>query len=410
MNQAGVGSSTTGPRVLFVSHEATRTGAPMMLLHFLRWLRANTSLDFEVLLLAGGPLVSEFSAVAPTRLVPALGGGQVSYFEAGIKRAGFPGLSDRLKVARARFPLRNLREFDVLYLNSSTSALALRVLPDVPPMVVSHIHELDSALRYWFPEHDRSVMLEATSWFVACAEAVADCLIAGYGVPSEMVSCHHEFIQPPVVTAGGAEAHRSALGIPEGSRVVGASGLRIWRKGPDLFVQMAAELVRQRPDLDVHFVWLGASRDEYVPVESDVVRLGLEGRVHFVDELSDPADLFSALDVLCVTSREDPYPLVMLEAAALGVPVVSFDNGGATEFAGPQDHARRAVIVPYMDAEAMASAVGELLEDEAERQAVGRRGQERVLHEHTVEVGSAALHAELMARVEAGRRSGATRR
>jgi glycosyltransferase involved in cell wall biosynthesis len=155
---------------------------------------------------------------------------------------------------------------------------------------------------------------------------------------------------------------------------------------------------------------LGASRDEHVPVESDVVRLGLAGRVHFVDELSDPADLFAAMDVLCVTSREDPYPLVMLEAASLGVPVVSFDNGGATEFAGPQHRERRAVIVPYLDVEAMATAVAELVDDDAERLAVGKRGQERVLHEHTVEVGSAVLHAELVARVEAAaRRVGAVR-
>lgn len=411
MEQAAVGSRTDGPRTLFVSHEASRTGAPMVLLHFLRWLRANTSLDFEVLLLAGGPLVPEFAAVAPTRLVPALGSGHASYLEAGIKRAGFPRLGDRLKVARAQRPLRDLRGFDVLYLNSSTSALALRILPEVPPMVVSHIHELDSALRYWFPEHDRSVMLEATSWFVACAEAVSDSLIAGYGVPRERVSCHYEFIRPPVVTAGGAEAHRSALGIPEGSMVVGASGLRIWRKGPDLFVQMAAALVRARPDLDVHFVWLGAPGDEHIPVESDVNKLGLTGRVHFVDELPDPADLFAAMDVMCLTSREDPYPLVMLEAASLGVPVVSFDNGGATEFAGPQDHERRAAIVPYLDAEAMAAEVTALLDDDAERLALGSRGKQHVLHEHTVEVGSAALHAELMARVEAAdRRAGASSR
>ena len=60
-----------------------------------------------------------------------------------------------------------MADFDAVYLNSTTSALALRVLPHVPPVVFSHIHELDSAFTYWFPEHDRRAMLEATDLFIA---------------------------------------------------------------------------------------------------------------------------------------------------------------------------------------------------------------------------------------------------
>src|SRR3954467_15345345 len=52
-------------RVLFVSHDAMRTGAPVLLLHFLRWLRTNTRIDFEVVLRRGGELSAEFAALAP---------------------------------------------------------------------------------------------------------------------------------------------------------------------------------------------------------------------------------------------------------------------------------------------------------------------------------------------------------
>src|SRR4051812_6686557 len=51
-------------RVLFVGHEASRTGAPIMLLHLLRWLRANTDIDFDLVLRAGGALIEEYGKVA----------------------------------------------------------------------------------------------------------------------------------------------------------------------------------------------------------------------------------------------------------------------------------------------------------------------------------------------------------
>src|SRR5258708_36960703 len=51
------------PRVLFVSHDASRTGSPMVLLTLQRWLRANLDIDIRTLLLEGGPLEAEFEAL-----------------------------------------------------------------------------------------------------------------------------------------------------------------------------------------------------------------------------------------------------------------------------------------------------------------------------------------------------------
>ncbi|MBX3314798.1 MAG: glycosyltransferase family 4 protein [Actinobacteria bacterium] len=394
------------PRVLFVSHEASRTGAPMVLLHLLRWIRANTEMDFEILLLSGGPMVEEFRALAPTHQVEALGQGPFAYFEGGLGKAGFPGLGQKLKVVRARRSLSHLGDFDALYLNSATSAFALQALPKVPPVVVSHIHELDSAFAYWFPEPDRSTMLAATDWFVACADAVGRNLTDNYGIPADRVSTHYEFVDVPEVDVERAANLRAELGIPARARLVGGSGVMNWRKAPDLFVQVAAAACREAPE-DVHFVWIGGPGDEPLPIEQDLAKLGLTDRVHFVGEVVDPMDLFSQLDVFCLTSREDPYPLVMLESAGIGVPIVAFPNGGVVEFAGSSDpDLRRAVIVPYLDADAMGEAVAELLGDEEQRLALAARGRHRVRTEHTIPVGASALYADLVGRIERGGRPG----
>src|SRR5262245_66680980 len=51
-------------KILFVGHDATRTGAPFVLLHLLRWLKANTNVGFHLLLLRGGELEPEFAEVS----------------------------------------------------------------------------------------------------------------------------------------------------------------------------------------------------------------------------------------------------------------------------------------------------------------------------------------------------------
>lgn len=403
MKSSGGGPPTTvdeSPRVLFVAHEASRTGAPMVLLHYLRWLRANTDLDFEVLLLAGGPLADEFRAVAPTRQIEALGRGPLAYFEGGVAKAGFPGVSSRIKTARARRGLANLGHFDALYLNSATSAFALQALPDVPPVVISHIHELDSAFQYWFPEPDRTAMLTATDWFVACADTVGRNLVDNHGVSPDRVSTHYEFVELNEADPARSRQLRAEFGIPDHARLVGGSGVMNWRKAPDLFIQAAASVCRSLPADDVHFVWVGGPGDEPLPIQNDLARLGLADRVHFVGEVVDPVDLFAQLDVFCLTSREDPYPLVMLEAAGIGVPVVAFPNGGVVEFAGSSDPSeQRAMIVPYLDADAMGRAIATLLADEPYRRALGARGRDRVCTQHTIDAGASVLYEEMVARI-----------
>ncbi len=58
-----------GKKVLFIGHDASRTGAPLLLLHFLKWLRQETRFEFELLLQRGGDLADEYRQVAPTRIL-----------------------------------------------------------------------------------------------------------------------------------------------------------------------------------------------------------------------------------------------------------------------------------------------------------------------------------------------------
>lgn len=110
----------TGPRVRMILHEARRSGPPIYALGVLSWLRANTDLDLGVILVEGGPLTSELAALCPTAV-----------------HAEDPDAA-----------LRLLDEADVVYVNTAISIQLLRHTGRRPPLVLTHVHELEVGLRY----------------------------------------------------------------------------------------------------------------------------------------------------------------------------------------------------------------------------------------------------------------------
>jgi glycosyltransferase involved in cell wall biosynthesis len=86
--------------------------------------------------------------------------------------------------------------------------------------------------------------------------------------------------------------------------------------------------------------------------------------------------------IFALTSREDPYPLVVLEAGLSGVPVVCFQGaGGAPELV----EADGGVVVPYLDIELMADSIAWLADDPVARQQRGQRLCQKVLERHPAE-------------------------
>ena len=92
-------------------------------------------------------------------------------------------------------------------------------------------------------------------------------------------------------------------------------------------------------------------------------RQGLEGRVGFLGFQEDPAEAFRALDVVVhASTRPEPFGLTIVEAMACAKPVVAAAAGGAAELF--QD-GRDALGHPPGDADALAAAVGRLVDDPA---------------------------------------------
>ena len=195
-------------------------------------------------------------------------------------------------------------------------------------------------------------------------------------------------------------ALRRRLGVPDEAPVVGAVGDLIWRKGPDLFLALGAALAKRTGRAGAaHLVWVGGApgRGTWAETTTDRALRGLDGRVHLVGEQAHPEDWYGLFDLLVLPAREDPFPLVALEAAQRGLPVVAFDQGGVPELLAPPGEAPAGIVVPPLDVEALADAVDALLEDPAAATALGVVGAARVAERHVTSVAAPALVDEIEA-------------
>lgn len=388
-------------RILFLSHSASRNGATILLLHFLRWLKPRVEWEIEVLVCGDGPLLGEFRSVAPTRVVrsfPAFVSALPSRYRAQTSRS---------IVAAQSAALLGTRRFDLIYANTSAVWPLVSGLWHRAP-VLWHVHELRYALRLTLGDQRREDMLRVPERIIAVSRSVKDSLVHDFRVPPTKIDVVHGFV--PSVEMAPAEWQRRrqrvrlALGWPEDAFVVGGCGSLGWRKGSDLFLQIARRVAETDRHRNMRFLWVGGDEAgrESLEFDHDLDRLDLEGRCRRVPTAAEVVDYYCAMDLFALTSREDPFPLVMLEAGALGVPTVCFAGAGG----GPEFVARGAgASVPYAEVDCFAAELEALHDDAERRKRMGEVAAETVRAHHVVDVQGPQILASIQRCLdESGRR------
>jgi hypothetical protein len=128
-------------------------------------------------------------------------------------------------------------------------------------------------------------------------------------------------------------ALRQRLGVGCDDILVLGLGYADTRKGFDLFVQLwrllSPRARRTRAPARVHFLWAGGIDPNLKCYLGAELEAAIEtGTFHLSGFLDDPSDVLSAADCHALTSREDPYPSVVLEAIAAGLETVAFEGTG----------------------------------------------------------------------------------
>ena len=346
----------------------------MLLLHLLRWLKQHSEVCFDVLTRSGGPLLPDFEALAPT-----------SVLMREHERRVLP-VPERV---RREWMLSRLgsKSSGPIYSNTITNGLELEILSQTRRPVITHVHELDAVISLCGEENWNAVNRH-TRHFIAASHAVKENLMTQRGVTADRISLVHEFIPMPAMPPRDDMRGRVVreFGLPADALIVVACGPTNWRKAPEMFLLLARAVAARRPDLPIHFVWVGQGLPmEMLRLEHDRRLLSLQARVHFVGERLNTREIFGGSDVFALVSREDPFPLVCLEAASAGTPLVCFNGaGGAVELV--EDDA--GFVVPYLDVEAMAERTLALLCSTELNRTCGERAAKKARERHDVAIAA----------------------
>lgn len=159
------------------------------------------------------------------------------------------------------------------------------------------------------------------------------------------------------------------LGVPEGNLLVGTTGRLTHIKGHRYLIEAARKIVDKRPDTTFVFLGDGELLNELKNMAS---RLGIEENVKFLGWRPDVAELMSAFDVFVLPSLNEGMGRVLVEAMALGKPIVASNVGGIPDLV---IDGKNGFLVPAADVETMAARIRELLDDPGKREEMGNTGR-----------------------------------
>lgn len=208
---------------------------------------------------------------------------------------------------------------------------------------------------------------------IAVSEAVEADLIERARLPRDLITVVHSGV--------GCQQAAELRPVLDADRVpvVGTAGPLESVKGFPFFLGAAARVLAA--GRDVEFVIAGAG-----PEEENLRRLARElqiaEHVTFAPNILDFAEAMSAMDVFCLPSLQQGIGTIMLEAMALGRPVIATRVGGVYRVI--QDGAT-GLLVPPSDSVRLAERILELLDDPVRARAIGSAAQQEVRNAFGVE-------------------------
>jgi glycosyltransferase involved in cell wall biosynthesis len=180
----------------------------------------------------------------------------------------------------------------------------------------------------------------------------------------------------PVRLVGQRSAVRGELGIPEAAVVIGFVGRFTREKGIAELIAAWRNLVATMDDL--HLMLVG-EQDSATPLPDMMIReLHADPRVHMTGLVWDTARLYAAMDIFVLPTYREGFPVVLLEAAAMQLPIIATDVPGCIDAVA---HDCTGVLVPPGDVEALETALRVLASDPFRRVALGSAGRRRVLRD-----------------------------
>lgn len=235
--------------------------------------------------------------------------------------------------------------------------------------------------------------------FIAVTQRMSEEARQYLPLPPEHIVTNYLGAPAPITQVDCGEL-RATLGLSPGEFLVACVGRIEPGKAQHVLLEAMDELRLRRSD--VHVVVVGEIFDElyYQRLQKFVRNRGLEPRVKFAGFSPEPWKFMSCADTVCLTTPEETFGLVLIEAMHLGVPVIGTAAGGVLEII--EDN-KSGLLFPPGDSQALAGAIETLASDAVRRQQLARGGLERALRLFDLDKHFRKLRSlffDLIARVE----------
>jgi glycosyltransferase involved in cell wall biosynthesis len=368
--------------ILFLITDLKYGGTPRSVQALVLGLRENGYQVRVVSLLEGGEIAGELQA-------------------AGISVSGL-GLDSRpLAAAWEFFSLLRRERPLILHTFLFHANLLGRIfgrLAGVPFIIASErsAEPSKTSARVWL---DHMTWRLATIW-TANAEAVATTLERREGIDRRRIAVIPTAVDTDRFSPRAADPEvRRNLGVSPDETLLISIGRLDTLKGHATLIEAFGLVAARRSNVRLALIGEGA---EQASLEAQAAATGLDGRVTFLGGRADVVPYLRAADVFVLASNTEGMPGAVLEAMAVGLPVVATAVGGTPEVVVD---GQTGVLVPPRDAAAFAAAILHLLEDPEQARAMGARARVRATERFSIR-NTIALTKDLYARI-AGLRAAA---
>ncbi|MFN9546842.1 MAG: rhamnan synthesis F family protein [Cyanobacteriota bacterium] len=380
-------------KVLLFSHDASNTGAPRTAIGLHRALNSSGDVDCLAVVLGGGPLEERFHEAGPSLILP--------------NGICLDVLANILEIAP--------RDISLIC-NTVVTSTVVEIGRNFGLHTISLIHEYASA-GFW-----------PKDFFWRALEADV-CVFPGTSVLESAVTycgkipAHTCLLRPQGLYRddfprfAGAEARdvvRKELNLPLDSILIMGCGMIENRKGFDIFLDTAECMLKDSASLSpphskLAFIWVGSlPPSDLEEAHKQIQRIkndpDLSESVHLLGQVPEADRYFAAADLFFLSSRFDPFPGVVLEAMAAGMPIICFRK--ATDVTDAFIPPCGGYALDQMDAREAATALQHLTSNPNLRMEMGEFARRRLRSHYSFESYTNALMPHLFANTTSDGRSG----
>jgi glycosyltransferase involved in cell wall biosynthesis len=319
-------------RVIVIGHEASLSGAPILLLNLFQLLTEKQMAQVQFVIRKGGPLVEKYEKVAPVIVLKPSDYGK----EKGFLRKTINFFQNKLKLS---IVLLKVFSCDYIFCNTIVNGKLLRWVYYFKKPVITYVHELQGAIDLYIEQNDAVLPLSISTVFAYPSLKTMQLLCNKYKTPVwklKRLNYYFHFKEAQYnsnLVFEKSQQFKRQFGIKEQDFVVGAVGTVSERKGVELFIDVCKKVCSVNPA--IKFIWIGSFEEASQEIELKLLvkENNLERNLIFTGPLDYDIYNFSPFDILFLSSKEDTYPLVVLEAALMRIPTICFSgSGGIVEF------------------------------------------------------------------------------